>query len=426
MTGLKNVLRSIIIAGILLTLHSNTHAQYECRSRLSGNLRPLKENSNFQLGGELILSGGAIQSSPIGNSMLFGAMEFTQETYQLYAEGGFKFWLKDDSEFNQTFSSYRFGMRALSYNYFNPKISIKAGLQQFKSSDYYLVNERAVGIDIKAKIKKASLSIATASVLKDFSRNGHFCSNAFLYDIVPARNLETGNKMLETNFLSIVYSKPIEKKKESKSSSNEFQQFDEFSSVDYVNEEDKALYLKNIGAILYSEFGTYYDNTLVLAGINTEIQILKKNKVLLQVQYQSEANNNAVQAFVKTDHEKEWDNNTATTLQLHYLDQIALSDDAMSLPRFSNLFYGEVLRMDAIDLPIGNVVLKHRWLEHHANIKLMYTHQFAKQNMQEADFSAGKLFFKKKLRVTGIGGILNSDQLESWTPVGKIEIRYFF
>lgn len=425
MIGLKNVLRNVFLAGSVCLFCTSTYAQYECRSRLSGNLHSIKGNETVRLGGEVIVSGGFLESSPIGNAMAFGAMEVNAKTHQLYAEGGIKYWHKQDNELKKTFSAHRFGMRSLSYTYFIPQLSIKAGLQQFKSSDLYLINERAVGVDLKAKIKNTSLNIATASVVKDFSRNGYFCANAFLYDIVPTRNIEIGDYFLETNFLSVVYSIPIDKKTET-TPSDEFKAFDEFSNFESSSEQAQAVDIKNVGIILHSEFGQLYDNTAIIAGANTEIEILTANKIQLQLQYQSETNNNAIQAFVKAEHEKSWNNNTATSIQLHYLDQLPVSENAMSLPRFSNLFFGEILRMDAIDLPIGNVVLKHRWIEHHSSIKLMYTHQFGKQNMQEANISAGKLFFHKKLRVTGIGGIVESNKLESWTPAGKIEIRYFF
>lgn len=408
---------------VLLVTFNNVFAQYECRSRLSGNLSPLKEGSNVYVGGELVSSGGMVYGSPIANSMFFAASEYTLNQHQLYAEGGVKYWYKQDEKLDAKFSQYRFGLRAISYTYFKNNTTIKAGLQQFKSSDNFLVNERAVGFYMNTTIKNSQLAISLASPTKDFSRNGHFCANAFLYDIVPTRNLELGNNLLETNFFLATLKVPTTKKSES--SNTDSDGFGDFNDFEETESSNAKFEVKNVGGLIYSEFGSFISNPIIHAGIIMELKVKEFTSIHFQTQYQENTDSRTMLAFIRAEHQKNWKNNTTSTAEIQYLTTYGFNTSAATLPRFSNLFYGEVFRMDAIDMPLINVNIKHRWLEKHSNIKLMYTHQLSNEKMKEADLSASKLFFNKKLKLTLLAGVLSSEELNEWVGIGKLELRFF-
>lgn len=413
---------AFVLSGLL------AHAQWECRSHLASNLSPISENLPINLAGEIIGSGGYLTDSYIANGMVFMGAELSFNRLQLYAEGGLKYWYKQDNELNSSFSTSRLGFRELSANYLTDQFKLRLGLQQMQAGDYFLLNERVVGLNLQHESTTWNYQFAAGTVTKDFSRNGIFCSTAYIYDIVPSRAAATGNKWGDTNFASFSFRKERSAKKATPApavDADGFEVTDEFESID-TTQPKPHFGLKSYGAIAYAEFGSYYTDAQLYSGVDAELTLASLGSLKAEALFQSVSGNQTLLYYLLWDKEWEWKNGNQTTLQLQYLGAGASEVGASSLPRFSNLFWGEVFRMDAVDLPLVNASLKHQFTDHQLSLKLQYSKQLKDDEMQELDFSVGKFYLKKHLRLTALTGIMNSEQLDNWAKLARLEMRIFF
>jgi hypothetical protein len=408
---------------VLLLLANAAFAQWECRSHLAANLKPLYNGSNMNWGAELIGSAGYITNSEIANGMAFLGTSYTLGNHQFYAEGGYKYWYNRNLDLGYNFTKGMLGLRELSYNYSSPTVDLKLGLHQINVSDYFLVNERAWGASIGKTFGDFSLNATVATVTKDFARSGIFCTNSYLYDIVSSRNYPLGNNWGDTNFASFSFNKKKSSKKaETQTDSDGFEVFEPIDT----NKTKKGVELKSWGGIVYTEFGSYYSQPQLYGGLMSEITLGELATIKAEGIYQQVGGNRAGIFYLQAEKEKEWKSGNISTLQLLFLGKYDIDEGAIAMPRFSNLFLGEVFRMDAIDLPIINFSAKHQFTKPQLSLKLQYSKQLQGTNMQELDLSAGKFFFDKHLRLTAITGMMKSDELDNWAKLARIEMRFFF
>ena len=417
----------IISIAVLCFWTSHSFAQWECRSHLASNLKPLYKNSNLSWAAELEASGGYLTNSYIGNGMAFLGADLTFNRVQLYAEGAYKYWYNQDIDLNETFTQSRFGLRELSASYFANNFNLRLGLHQIQTGDYFLMNERALGASFNYSASNAKLVLATGTVTKDFSRNGIFCSTAYIYDIVPTRTPSAGTDFGDTNFATFSFQKDLSHKpaKASTSSNDEFESFDEFTDFS-ESSNGNPFGLATYGGIIYSEFGSLYDNPLIDLGLNTAINLGPIGTAKAEGIYQLANNNKAWLFYAQLAKEFQSKSGNLTTLQATYLAKHDIGESTASLPRFSNLFLGEVFRMDLVDLPLINASFKQQFTTKELSLKLQYTQQLKDEKMQELDFSVGKFYIKKHLRLTAITGLMNSDDLNEWAKLARLEMRVFF
>ncbi|RKD85969.1 hypothetical protein [Mangrovibacterium diazotrophicum] len=419
-------IKTIIIA-LLCFWTSHSFAQWECRSHLASNLKPLYENSNLSWAAELEASGGYLTNSYIGNGMAFLGADLTFNRVQFYAEGAYKYWYNQDLDLDETFTKSRFGLRELSASYFSNNFNLRLGLHQIQAGDFFLLNERALGASFNYSASNTKLVLATGTVTKDFSRNGIFCSTAYIYDIVPTRTPTAGTDFGETNFATLSFQKDLSHKptKASSSSEDEFETFDEFTDFD-ESSKSNPFGFASYGGIIYSEFGSFYDNPLIDFGLNTAINLGPIGTAKAEGIYQLGNDNKAWILFAQLEKEFQSKSGNLTTLQATYLTKHDIGESTASLPRFSNLILGEVFRMDLVDLPLINASLKQQFTNSELSFKLQYTQQLKAEQLKELDFSVGKFYLKKHLRLTAITGVMNSDDLNEWAKLARLEMRVFF
>lgn len=412
-----------LITIVLLVAANAAFSQWDCRSNLAAHLKPLYSGSNISWGAELVGSAGYLTNSEIANGMAFMGAGYTLGNHQFYAEGGSKFWYNQNLDLDYTFTKGMFGLRELSYNYSSPTFDLKIGLHQMNVSDYFLVNERGWGASVGKTLGNFSLNATAATVTKDFARNGIFCTNSYLYDIVSSRNYPLGNNWGDTNFASFSFTK----KKSSKKTISQTDRdgFEEFEPVE-TNNTNKGVELKSWGGIVYAEFGSYYLQPQLYGGLMTEIALGKLASIKAEGIYQQVGGNRAAILYLQAENDHEWKSGNLTTLQLLFFGKYNLDEGAIAMPRFSNLFLGEVFRMDAIDLPLVNLSAKHQFTNQQLSLKLQYSQQLQGTDMKELDLSAGKFFFDKHLRLTAITGLMKSDELENWAKLARMEMRFFF
>ena len=445
----------IVLLSAILLASTSLFAQWECPSRIGGNLKPFTSAfTNLSWASELTSSMGYAGDDYISNIMAFGALDLSFDKFTFYAEGGLKRWKRFDGKGYENFAT-NFGMREAFFQYRGTNQTLNLGLRSTQGDDYYLINERVMGIDYKQSFGNWNVRALTGSVLDRFARNGTFCTLGYLYNIVPGRERaligqqfgQTNLAMLTLNYLP-----------GSKTTSNEFAT-DEFTNNDGLSvatdefsapakKQTQALFkLVNTGALLYTEYGSQIATKALYSGLYAEVEIAGitlKPEVLLQSALNQRAliwNLTAQKQFI-------WSSGQQTKVFARAIGVVKIDSTANALNSFSNVFAGEVLRMDGIELPIVQAGIKHSIPSLKASIKLQAALQTGEtrgyiynvwnspptnDRMQEYDVVLSKNF-GNHLLVNAHGGYLIYPRMTgrayvyetNKTPWGKVEIRYTF
>lgn len=420
----------------LLFISQSASAQWECPSRLGVALKPIG-GSNLMWSSEIITSGGIIGDYKIANLMGFVGFDYSINHHTFYLEGGVKNWIRNDSLNITNSNILKFGIREAFYRYSDDKSKFTIGLQSTKSDDYYLINERMVGANYSTKIGNFNLNILGGSVLKQAARNGNFCTVGYLINVVPGRKRALiGSGLGQTNLsmISLTY-KP-------QTDNSEFGS--EFSGGD---SKKKTVALDEIGALAYYEFGSETQATPFITGLYSTIVVSGIN-LKPEVLLQTASNNNALLYNIEANKEFNWSNGQLTKAFVKYYGLKEVSANAIALNSYSNVFAGEVLRYDALELPFFQTGIKHSFPSIKSSIKLQAALQTGKttgyitdtysttpSRMKEFDLSFSKNFGKYVL-VNAFVGYIEHPTLSLYagdikyvndsSPWGKIEIRFTF
>jgi len=425
------------LAIILLSFPSLAKAQWECPSRLGGSLKPFG-SSNLMWAGELTTSGGFIGSEGIANAMLFGGLDYSVNHNTFYIEGSVKSWYRwSDNRGNN--NSAKAGLREAFYKYSNDNQELVLGLQSTRSDDYFMINERMIGANYRLSIGNIDFNLLGGSVLKEFARNGTFCTLGYLYNIIPARNRAIlGKDFGQTNLsmLSATW-------RPGKNSG------DEFSSNDGLSADKQSpIGINSAGAFIYHEFGNWTTYNTFHSGIYSDINfygLSLKPEVILQ----SGNNNNALFYSFGAEKQLIWDNGQQTRLMGRYVGMKKIDNSAVATMSFSNIFAGEVLRLDAMDMPFLQAGIKHSFTNWKASIKLQGALQTGEatnftpddynttpSKMEELDLTFSKNI-GKLLLINATVGYLNYPELSTDSQAllkyktdhsawGKVELRLTF
>ncbi|MBP1664754.1 MAG: iron-sulfur binding protein [Bacteroidetes bacterium] len=353
--------RNVISVVLIMFFAVQGYAQWECPSRMGAALKPIG-GSNLMWTSEITTSGGFIGDYKIANLMLFGGLDYSINHHTFYVEGGVKNWVRNDSLNITNSQALKFGMREAFYRYSNDNNKLTLGLQSTKSDDYFLINERMAGANYKATFGNFNLNLLGGSVLKQASRNGTFCTVGYLINVVPGRERALiGNKFGQTNvsMVSLTYVP-------SSGGSDEFSS--EFSSSDI----SKSIFkLNEVGGLAYYEFGsgktispfiTGIYGSASLAGINLKPELL----------YQAAENNHALLYNIEVNKDINWSGGQLTKLMARYYGLHEISDGAVALNSYSNVFAGDVLRLDALELPFFQAGIKHSFPTIKSSVKRIH------------------------------------------------------
>jgi hypothetical protein len=426
---------SLILAFMLLSMVS--FAQWECPSRIGGNLKPISYlPDDLTWAAELTTSAGYAGSDGVANAMAFLALDYSQNRYTFYVEGGLKTWIRGNANdyHNEKFS---YGLREAFYKYRGDNQTLTVGLQSTQGEESYLLNERLLGVNYRQTMGNWSLNALTGTVQERYARNGTFCTLGYLYNIVPGRERSViGRKIGQTNpaLLTLSYHPKA-------TSSDGFSGDEDFGST-----SRKLFRLNTIGGLLYHEYGSLIETPALFSGLYAETEIAGltfKPEIILQ----SASSNHALLYSLTLQKQISWPNKQQTKLYARYLGLLKIESTATTLNSFSNVFAGEVLRMDAIELPLLQVGLKHSIPTWKASIKLQaalqtgqtdgylsdpYNPELNNDRMQEYDLVLSKNIGKSLLVNGYMGYLIYPLMTDAYvyetnrTLWGKIEMRLTF
>ncbi len=420
--------KQLIGTSLLLMLGQLLFAQWECPSQLGAYLKPVGQTNLFW-SGELTGGTGYITNNAIGNTMALIGLDWSGKNSSLYLEGGFKYWNRYNFDTSKDYHNQHLGLRELYYQYKSEQSNLTLGIQSARLDDDFLLNERVVGANFRINSGKWSFNVLGGSVTKDFARNGTFCNVGYLYDILPGRDrVLVGNSLGQTNLasFSIKYQPGKASTKAKKTQGeNEFSN-DEFSDELNSGTENKSgtFKLESVGAIAYHEFGDWVTQKFVITGLFAQTEWGKNWYFKPEVLFQAATGNNAL--IYNLHLEKTLESaNTKTSLTLRYIGKSNIDSNAKILNSFSNVFAGDVIRLDAIDGSFLQAGVKCSFPESRVHLKAQFASKISGNTMREMDFELGKKF-GKRLQVNALSGLVDSYLLTNKALMGRIEFRYYF
>jgi len=383
----------LIFALILLTL-SDLSAQWECPSLLGASLKPLGK-SKIYWGSEITAGAGYLYNNAIFNSMGLIGLDRSGKKWTFYAEGGYKYWDIYNIETKQNFSNFHLGLREMLFQYKSRHGKFTAGIQSARLDDYYLLNERILGLNYKYSIGSWSFNFTGGTVMKAFARNGTFCAVGYLYDIVPGREIALlGNKPGQTNLIATTI---------------------KFSPSKFID---------HVGLAVYYEFGSWVEKPVLTGGLFSSLGLPGDITFKPEILYQSAQDNKAIIYLFSLEKLINGEK-LRTSINMRYTGFSAFDENAKILNSFSNIFAGNVLRLDSGDLSFIQAGIKFSVRPVRTHLKIQYTAQTIKNAMQEFDLELGKKFMKH-LQVNALGAVVNSPLLEKRAILGRIEFRFYF
>jgi len=463
--------KTLILAIVLLS-STFVKAQMECRSTLGAHLSPLYKEAPLSWAVEGTVAPGFMTSpydtaknAILNGGMFLGALNYSfNDNNSFYIEGGFKNWTNsalvtdNSSEKNK---GRHFGMRQIFYSYSGESTKFKIGLHESRMGDFFLLDERILGGSFDKELNAFKIGLRAGTVSKGFARMGKFCSNRHLYGLIhPDYTENIGEKIGQTNLTGIFVNwDPHYKKPQNQENTDEFSNTDdgefsntsddEFSSntdefhenhdfnestnnneFSNIEEKKKAFVsISNLGFILYDEFGdnSYIPDNKLYTGVLVDFKF--SNGFFLQTGpiYQNMKNNNAVVYIAKLGKSKVWNNASQTKISGAFIGKYNIDKDAIFQPLFSNLFLGEIMRMDVADFPLWQASIKHRFpgkLKFHIALKSVGQIEDPHTNEQNIEF--GLFALKKHLKVTLVGSSVQTKLLPNRFYTARLELRLAF
>jgi len=432
--------RSLLLI-VLLTGTLVSKAQWECPSKLAAYLDPVAQ-SHLLWGTESQLSTGVLDGNSINTAMLFTGLDYSWNKHSFYFEGGFKAWWKYDFDEEVLFDQYRFGLREFFYQYTNKLSTVTFGLQSAAFDDYYLMNERIVGANYKLDLGKWKLNAYSGTVTKNFARNGIFCTTGFIYDLSTGQeSVVLGNSLGDKNMGGFTFSffpgkenrsqkKPGSGNEFENVTSDEFQtsndEFAEFSmAVSSKSNKTTSFSIEQVGLAGYSEFGGWIDNTFYQTGIFASIKLPGNIYFNPEALFQIETSNKGIIYLASLEKSFSLNGGKRLSLDASYYAFSAIDDEAVVLNSYSNIFAGEVLRLDAVNMPFYLFSAKFNVPAPRFHIKLQNACQLNTGNLNEWDMEIGKSFFKQ-LYINAKAGIVQGGDLTNNAVLGRLEARFYF
>lgn len=430
----KTVLRiSIFCASIF-----EASANMDCRSMLGAYITPLWDSSNVVGGIELTGAIAGMTDRNIKNGLVIAGLGyvFNDSKQQFYVEGGYKNFHNSKGgpgrqNADTSIGGYEsfakvdkkhWGLREAFYRYNAEDLKLTVGLQTMKLPDYFLLDERVIGVNSAYSSGNFTYSFTAATVMAEFARYADFCGTRHIYNLTRGGRVDfLGEDFGESNFLTAsvkwVNNPEVAPAKESSNNEDEFEEFIPIASA------NSKPFVQEVGAIVYEEFGDVFPDYKYYGGafakFNLPLDIGFKTEVLYQHVYKEKS----IGYYLELNRSFDWSEGYNTLLGAAMLGKSEIDDNTMFYPSYTNLFIGEVMKMDALDLPVAQFYLKQNLdLLPSMHFKVQYAKQLEESKTQELDLELSAKFFKH-LKISTIGGIITSDELKQDTYFGRIEFR---
>jgi len=419
---------------------------------LGAYIKPFSENSRLSWGTELTAAPGVMLDRNIFNSMIMGGIEYSSRdlVHSVYLEGVGKFWYNTKtgpgtggtgggySAFSKPAENH-LGIRELFYRY-NGKFILKGGIQSVKSPDFYLIDERMLGISAQKTFGPFRGDIQTGTVFSGIARMRDVCGVRHLYNLTRGGRISfVGDNPGDANFsLGVLSWSPGKEETKEISLEPRTEEFiplegkDEFGAA--TNESDvfsdvkkkKIGEVEKAGILFYEEFGSRFHDYKYHAAAFIQIKLPLKTDLKGEILYQYARNTKAwilMSSIGKTFQGK---NGGTTQWNGKWFHLIKQDEKVLYFPSFSNLFLGEMVRLDVMHSPLFVLSADHVFPSHkkiHLNIE--YLQQLKGDRIHELDCIAG-MKLNRHSKLTAVTGYVSSDVLNLENFLCRLELRIAF
>lgn len=390
------------------------YAQLECRSTLAAHLTEIHKDLPLLWALEGTFAPGVMNGEMLNGGMVLGAVNIAAtDHHSIYIEGGYKNWKGTSYTEGAKGKSKHFGMRQAFYNYHPDNIDVKIGLQEMKTTDFNILDERVLGVSVKRNVKQFTLQAYGGTVMQNFARMGRFCGNRHIYTLYPTGNLEKiGKTPGETNLAAITINYNPNQGVTA-GGDDEFMDFEETGNS----------ILSNVALVIYDEFGKILANNKFYAGVSAEANLPADLLLNISVMNQTMDFNNCMVYTTGLGYNYFWGNSSMTALGAGVMGVFVFDEGAIYQPIFSNLFMGEVMRLDVWDVPLVTGEVKHHFQGNaHLELGVRGVVQTRDEQTMELDFQAG-IKIGKHLSATTILSHIESAFLPENINMARLELR---
>jgi hypothetical protein len=332
----------------------------------------------------------------------------------------------DESSSIKPATQTKYGWRELFYQYKAEGTRVRAGLSTTRLGDYFLVNERVLGLSYSQQFAQATVS-ATAGSIGEFARMTDFCGTKRLTNLVDKEKYETVSEDFgDTNMLGSVVTwnlqRPATAQTAPKVGADEFALTDDLAP----RRSPSGWSLSTVGLLAYHESDRRTAERRTWMGALAQVDLSMGWSLKAQGMYQ-DGHADALILYGLAEKEFFWTNASNTSVHVGYFGKYNIGGPATFEASFSNLFKGEIMRLDAIDIPLVFAGVRHNFASRRKlYMQLQGVEQLQVENMKEVDLEIGADFFKR-LRVVAIGSYIYSRATKDRENlVGKMEIRLGF
>lgn len=436
-------IRALVLIVIAFCFLPQRGQASDCRSELGAHLKPITATSPFSWALETTLVAGAMENSDLNRTfnsqMLYGGLDFSATHHQLYFETGLKYWSKSDEAErtgtgNGTGSSLptnfykpekrHWGLREFFYGFHKNDTQIKVGLQSMKFNQSLLLDERVLGASFEQTLHGWDVALKTGTVATDFARMGDFCGTRHVYRLLPNGRFNlVSDQLWETNFVGTSLSwQPSRETEEPNVMDDDGFSMESFSSF----EETTPPLIQEIRLIFYEEFGSGFHTYKYYLGSGATFNLPLNLDLNTEILYQAIQNENALAYRIQCQKDWAWNSGALSGLNIMYWGKYAFDAGSRFYPAFSNLYLGEVMRLDALDLPCWTASVRHAFaFPLKPAIELYYLKQSELDHVQEWDMQLSAHVYRG-LVCYGIFSQLQSDAVGSVTNMAKVEMRWAF
>lgn len=419
------------------------YAQMDCRSMLGAYVSPIGE-SNFSWGIEATIAPGIMKDRQIANGLLILGADYSSPSgmHQFYVEGGYKNFYNSAKGPGVTNpgegTGYKqfplpeknnFGLREAFYKLTLNNSEITTGIQSIKLNDFFMVDERSLGVTFNTDYQAFTLKSHIGTVMNDFARMADFCGTRHMFNLVRGGRFGYfGENIGEANFFGATISfDPHYEKQDISTNGDEFGDAgDEFGEFESKSKTKPIISLEDIGIIYYQEFGEVFHDYRYYGGLFAEFGLPMETKFKVEPVFQYLEGEHSLAYYLRLEKSKIWDNGSLSDIQLGYVGKVSIQEKSHFYPSYSNLFYGEVWKLDVLQMPLSYFSISHRFTGKAGfHIKLFAVTQLQEDKSNEIDLiTSFKLLDHAKISL--IAGMVNSKALDEMNYLLRSEIRIAF
>jgi hypothetical protein len=414
-------------------------------------ITPFSDNSRLSWGTELTVAPGILRDRFIFNTLGIAGLDYTSNNrkHNIYFEGAAKYWYnsvtgpgldgsgEDYSAFSKPDKKY-FGFRELYYRY-NDFLMIKTGIQSLKSPDFFLIDERMLGISAQKQSGALRFDLQSGTVYSGIARMSDVCGVRHLYNLAKGGKISfTGNDPFDSNFaLASVTWFPGQKSRaaadinenEEFSVTDEFEISEEFSQSGesgISGKKGERPEIEKTGILFYEEFGSRFHDYKYHGAAFIHFHLLPGTDMKLELLYQHARNTRAWISYAAVEKEFQWKNGGITELEGKWYHLIRQDEKVLYFPAYTNLFLGEMMRLDAMHLPLLSLSAGHKFPgSNKLQVDLNFVRQLKDQKTSEVDLITG-IKVHRNARLSAIFGYVSSGYLIKDNYLARLELRIAF